>query len=153
MITGRRDFDQETTTLPEAMTTGDLYLCYFRGAAGVGDPLERPYDAVMTDIDGEYLLERFAEPVYGVIPGDASATEERRVRKRDERVAEAVPAREWMARERERVLAGDFIEPVTRMYAESMKLSERWADEFRAFWDLPAGFRYDVPTPEVDLVR
>jgi hypothetical protein len=107
----------------------------------------------MADIDGEYLLERFAEPVYGVIPGDASATEERRVRKRDERVAEAVPAREWMARERERVLAGDFIEPVTRMYAESMKLSERWADEFRAFWDLPAGFRYDVPTPEVDLVR
>ena len=153
MITGRRDFDQETTTLPEAMTTGDLYLCYFRGAAGVGDPLERPYDAVMADVDGEYLLERFAEPVYGVIPGDPSATEERRARKRDERVAEAVPAREWMARERERVLAGDFIEPVTRMYAESMKLSERWADEFRAFWDLPAGFRYDVPTPEVDLVR
>ena len=51
------------------------------------------------------------------------------------------------------MLAGGFIEPVTRMYAESMKLSERWADEFRAFWDLPAGFRYDVPTPEVDLVR
>ena len=75
MITGRRDFDQETTTLPEAMTTGDLYLCYFRGAAGVGDPLERPYDAVMADVDGEYLLERFAEPVYGVIPGDPSATE------------------------------------------------------------------------------
>src|SRR3954451_10354214 len=29
MIKGRRDFDQETTTLPEVMTTGDLYLCYF----------------------------------------------------------------------------------------------------------------------------
>ena len=55
--------------------------------------------------------------------------------------------------ERERVLAGDLIEPVKVGYAESMKLSPRWAAEFRGFWDLPAGFRYDVPTPEVDLVR
>jgi N-methylhydantoinase B len=153
MITGRRDFDQETTTLPEAMTTGDLYLCYFRGAAGVGDPLERPYEAVMADVDGEYLLERFADPVYAVVPGDATATEARRAERREERVAKAVPAREWMASERERVLAGDFIEPVKRMYAESMRLSERWADEFRAFWDLPAGFAYDVPTPEVDQIE
>jgi hypothetical protein len=132
------------------MTTGDLYLCYFRGAAGLGDPLERPYEAVMEDIEGEYLLPRFADSVYGVVPGDPDATSARRAEKREERVAGAVPAREWMARERERVLAGDFIEPVKRMYAESMRLSERWADEFRAFWDLPDGFAYDVPTPEVD---
>jgi N-methylhydantoinase B/acetone carboxylase alpha subunit len=150
MISGRRDFDQETTTLPEAMTTGDLYLCYFRGAAGLGDPLERPYAEVMADIEGEYLLPRFADSIYGVVAGDEAATSERRAARRDERVADAVPAREWMARERERVLAGDFIEPVKRMYAESMRLSERWADEFRAFWDLPDGFAYDVPTPEVD---
>jgi acetone carboxylase, alpha subunit len=153
LIAGRRDFDQETTTLPEAMTTGDLYLCYFRGAAGVGDPLERPYAAVMEDIEGEFLLERFADSVYGVVPGDAAATEERRAAKREERVAQAIPARKWMARERQRVLAGDFIEPVKRMYAESMRLSERWADEFRTFWDLPDGFAYDVPTPEVDQVQ
>jgi N-methylhydantoinase B len=153
MITGRRDFDQDTTTLPEAMTTGDLYLCYFRGAAGVGDPLERPYESVMADVEGEYLLDRFADSIYGVVPGDPAATEERRAAKRSERVAGAVPAREWIARERERVLAGDFIEPVQRMYAESMRLSERWADEFRAFWDLPDGFVYNVPTPEVDQVQ
>jgi hypothetical protein len=39
------------------------------------------------------------------------------------------------------------------MYAESMLLSERWAREFREFWDLPEDFTFDVPTPEVDLAK
>ncbi len=39
------------------------------------------------------------------------------------------------------------------MYAESMRLSERWAAEFREFWDLPADFDFPVPTPEVDIVQ
>jgi len=51
------------------------------------------------------------------------------------------------------VLAGDFIEPVRRMYAESLRLSQRWAREFREFWDLPEGFDYDIETPEVDVAR
>jgi hypothetical protein len=33
------------------------------------------------------------------------------------------------------------------MYAESMRLSERWAAEFREFWDLPADFDFPVATP------
>jgi len=49
-------------------------------------------------------------------------------------------------------LAGDFIEPVKRMYAESIRLSDRWAREFREFWDLPDDFDYaDVATPQVDM--
>ena len=39
------------------------------------------------------------------------------------------------------------------MYAESLRLSDRWADEFRSFWDLPDGFDYDIETPEVDIAR
>ena len=58
-----------------------------------------------------------------------------------------------MAGERERVLAGDFIEPVRRMYAESIRLSDRWAREFRDFWDLPDDFDYDIPTPQVEMSR
>ena len=38
------------------------------------------------------------------------------------------------------------------MYAESLRLSDRWADEFRSFWDLP-DFDYDIETPEVDIAR
>jgi len=153
VVSGRRQFDLETTTLPEVMREGDLYLSILRGGAGLGDPLERPYEAVMEDVDGDFLLARYAEPVYGVVPGDPDATEAARAAARERRAAEAVPVREWMAAERERVLAGDFIEPVRRMYAESLRLSQRWAREFREFWDLPEGFDYDIETPEVDVAR
>ena len=34
-------------------------------------------------------------------------------------------------------------------YAESMKLSERFAAEFRGFWDLPEDFAFDIATPTV----
>jgi N-methylhydantoinase B/acetone carboxylase alpha subunit len=128
-------------------------LSILRGGAGLGDPLERPYESVMEDIDGDFLLARYAEPVYGVVPGDPDATEAARAAARDRRGDEAVPVREWMAAERERVLAGDFIEPVRRMYAESLRLSQRWAAEFREFWDLPEDFDYDIDTPEVDIAK
>jgi hypothetical protein len=72
---------------------------------------------------------------------------------REERAARAVPVREWMATERQRLLDGDLIDPVKRMYAESLRLSDRWASEFRAFWDLPDDFDYDLDTPEVDLAK
>src|SRR5438874_1625792 len=152
-VTGDRQFDLETTTLPEVMTQGDLYLCMFRGGAGLGDPLERPYDAVMADVEGEFLLPRFAESLYGVVRGDPQATEGRRQAMRAERAERAVPVREWMQAERQRVLDGDMIDPVKRMYAESLRLSERWAREFREFWDLPDDFDYDIDTPEVDLAK
>ncbi|MEA2388712.1 MAG: acetone carboxylase, alpha subunit [Thermoleophilaceae bacterium] len=153
VVTGRRQFDIETTSLPELMRQGDLYLCCFRGAAGLGDPIERPYDSVMEDVAGDYLLPRYAESVYGVVAGDPDATARRRDAMREERGARAVPVREWMKGERERVLNGDFIEPVKRMYAESIRLSERWAGEFREFWDLPDDFDYDIPTPQVDMSK
>jgi acetone carboxylase, alpha subunit len=152
-IAGEHRFDIETTTLPELMRQGDLYLCMFRGACGLGDPLERPYESVMEDVDGDFLLPRYAASVYGVVPGDPGATEGRRKEMYEERAERAVPVREWMKSERERVLAGDFIEPVKRMYAESIRLSERWAAEFREFWDLPDDFDYEVETPQVELSK
>ncbi|MEA2353516.1 MAG: acetone carboxylase, alpha subunit, partial [Thermoleophilaceae bacterium] len=111
------------------------------------------YDSVMEDVAGDYLLPRYAESVYGVVAGDPDATARRRDARREERGARAVPVREWMKGERERVLNGDFIEPVKRMYAESIRLSERWAGEFREFWDLPDDFDYDIPTPQVDMSK
>ena len=39
------------------------------------------------------------------------------------------------------------------MYAESMRLSEHWAAEFREFWDLPEDFDFPVPTPTVDISK
>jgi N-methylhydantoinase B/oxoprolinase/acetone carboxylase alpha subunit len=152
-IAGEHLFDIETTTLPDVYREGDLYLCMFRGGAGLGDPLERPYESVMADIEGDFLLPRYAETVYGVVPGDSRASAQRRSELRDARAAKAVPVREWMATERKRILDRDMIEPAQRMYAESMRLSPKWAAEYREFWQLPDDFEFDVPTPEVDLSR
>lgn len=165
MVTGRRDFDQNCVTLPEVMQQGDVYVCVFNGGAGLGDPLERRPEHVEADLNGDFLLPRLAESVYaasasrderGVWHVDAEVTERRRSEAREARRTKAVPVREWMAGQRERILAhhdggGDFGTHVQRMYDESMKLSPRWAQEFRAFWDLPDGFLFGAATPTADL--
>ncbi len=169
LVKGRRDFDQRTLTLPEKMVEGDLYLSLYRGGAGLGDPLDRELDDVQKDLDGNYLLSRLARSIYGAVVEDGrvlvgeSLAERKRIR--EQRDAASVPVREWMKGERERILrhrsdpdapasgAVDelFIEPVQRMYAESLRLSEPWAGEFRRFWDLPDDFDFPVETPTVDI--
>ena len=167
MITGRRDFDQHTVTLPEVMQQGDLYVCVYHGGDGLGDPIERRPEHIEEDLNGEFLLPRFAEAVYGAVAArdsdgqwsvDAEATARRRDAIREERRARAVPVRDWLKGQRERVLAhadggGDFGPHIQRMYAESMRLSSRWADEFKRFWELPDDFDFPVPTPTVEISK
>jgi acetone carboxylase alpha subunit len=149
------------------MQQGDLYVCVYHGGDGLGDPLDRTPEHLEEDLNGDFLLPRFVESVYGAIAEadadgrwtiDRESTEERRAAARDERRAKAVPVREWMAGQRERILAhadggGEFGAHVQRMYAESIRLSERWATEFREFWDLPADFDFPVATPTVDISK
>ncbi len=162
LVDGRVDFDQRTLTMPDAMRDGDLYLSPMRGGSGVGDPLERDPAAVAADVAGGYLIARLAASVYGVeLDGggavDLAATERRRAAIRREREARSVPVSAWREGERARILAhaqedGErFIAPVQRMYAESMRLSPTWAAEFRSFWELDDDFRFDVPTPTVEI--
>lgn len=63
------------------------------------------------------------------------------------------PVAEWWARERDRLLAGDLIEPLKATYAESMRLGPAWAAEYRGFWDLPEEFDFDVLTPSTPTQR
>jgi acetone carboxylase gamma subunit len=107
------------------------------------------------------LIPRLAESVYGVVASgdvaDERATAQRREAIRRERAERSVPVSRWLASERERILANategaeHFIPAVQRMYAESMRLSPRWAAECRAFWDLPDDFGFDIQTPTVDI--
>jgi acetone carboxylase gamma subunit len=115
-----------------------------KGGAGLGDPLLRDAAAVERDVREGHLLPRFAESVYGVSDRDAF---------RRRRLERGIPVREWMAAERERVLAQAYAEQVKAMYAESMRLSPKWAAEYRGFWDLPEDFDYDVATPTVTLAH
>jgi acetone carboxylase, alpha subunit len=135
-----REYKLDNFTLLHPFENGDLYLSVMKGAAGLGDPLLRPAKAVQRDVEEGHLLPRFADSVYGVSDRDA-------YRKR--RLGRARPVREWWAEQRERVLAQEAIEPVKIMYAECMRLSPRWAAEYRGFWDLPEDFQWEAVTPTV----
>ncbi len=104
-------------------------------------PLERPPEAVERDVAEGHLLPRFAESVYGGL----------RSRRRSRPAARSGPGlpRSGGPSSASRVLDGELIDPVKVAYAESMKLSERWAAEFRGFWDLPEDFEFEIETPTV----
>jgi N-methylhydantoinase B/acetone carboxylase alpha subunit len=163
-VSGDRQFDQRTLTMPESMTEGDLYLSPMRGGAGTGDPIERPPGTVAGDVADGFLIERMAHDLYGVVINssggvDEAGTTRRRREIRETRRQRSLEVSEWIELERNRILAhldeqkpGDsFIKPVQRMYAESMRLSPEWAEGFRSFWRLPEDFVFDIPTPTVDI--
>jgi N-methylhydantoinase B/acetone carboxylase alpha subunit len=139
-----REYKNDGMTLLSPFANGDLYLSVMKGGAGLGDPLLRPVEAVCSDVCEGHLLPRFAESVYGV--SDREAFRRRRLER-------AVPVRAWMAAERARVLAQDLAQPIAEMLAESMRLSPRWAAEYRGFWDLPEDFEFDASTPTVAAAR
>src|SRR4029077_12926564 len=139
-----REYKNDGMTMLSPFANGDLYLSVMKGGAGLGDPLLRPLDAVQRDIDEGHLLPRFAESVYG--SSDREAFRARRLQR-------AVGVREWMSSERVRILAQDIAQPIKETLAESMRLSPRWAAEYRGFWDLPEDFHFDVITPTVALAR
>lgn len=151
--------DKQGITTEAMFEDYDLYLNYIRGGPGFGDPLEREPARVAEDVNGGYLIERFAETVYGVklkkgddglFEADEAGTEALRAQIRKDRLAKAVPTREWMAKERERILAKDAGVHVQQMYASSFKLGPRFEENFRKFWDLPIDWQLleaDLPIP------
>ena len=157
-IAGEHDYKQDAFTTDEPLAAGDLYLIVLRGGSGLGDPLLRPPASVAADVRDRHLLPRFADSVYGVALGgegeaEAAATDARRDELRRSRLERAVPVAEWWTDQRERILAGDLIEPLRVMFAESMKLSPRWAAEYRGFWDLAPDFEFAVPTPTISHIE
>jgi N-methylhydantoinase B/oxoprolinase/acetone carboxylase alpha subunit/acetone carboxylase gamma subunit len=158
-IGGEHEYKQDNFTTEQPIGNGDLYLLVLRGGSGLGDPLLRPPAAVADDIAGNHLLPRFAGSVYGVALDDGGSVDEpgtaaRRAAIREQRLAGAVPTREWWPTQRERILAGELTMRNKVMLAESMRLSPRWAAEYRGFWDLPEDFEFeDAVTPTIDVGR
>ena len=145
------EFDHRSLTLAEPYQENDLYLAVQRGGPGLGDPLERDPQAVEDDLNEGFLLPRFAENVYGAVFSqesngkykvNAEATVKQRVEIRKKRLERAVPAAEYLAQERDRVLHGDLHQPVKEMYESSCTLSSAWAEKYRTFWNLPSDFEF-----------
>lgn len=148
--------DQQCTTTEAIFENHDLYLNYMRGGPGFGDPLDRDCASVENDLNSRFVLPEFAEKVYGVVISqdkndmwkvNIAKTAARRKEVRKERIARAVPTREWMKEERARILTKHASVQVRHMFATSFDLSAKFKKEFKAFWDLPE----DWELPESEL--
>ena len=148
--------DHETTEGPYISSphkAGDIFSHAYNGGGGYGDPLERDPAKVAYDVENGFVTEVAARNVSGVIVAqdeesgdwtvDAKATAKARAKLRANRRKRAVPVSEWIESERERVSGKDFVYEVRRMYQGGMKLSPRFAEEFRAFWSLPKTFAFE----------
>ena len=119
---------------------------------GYGDPLERDPVLVLDDIIQGHSSQIHGERVHGVrfkgsmddetLEIDFLQTQKTRKRLRSERLQGAVPVMEWFESEKNKVIQGDFAPEVLKMYRAAMDLSEEFAREFRAFWQLENGFAY-----------
>ena len=152
--------DKQCVTTEDCYDNHDLYLNYLRGGPGFGDPIDREPKAIESDLNQKFLLPEYARKVYGavfsqdakgVFTVDAAATQARRAEMRKERLARALPTREWMKEERERILNKHASVQVQHMFATSFALSEKFTNQFKDFWTLPADWQLledelDVPT-------
>ena len=135
------------------LSQDDIFTHAYNGGGGYGDPLERDPERAAADVADGQSTREFAELVHAVrfegsaedgnLRADPEATARERERRRAQRLAEAVPVGEWIAAEKERVAARDFAPEVRKMYAAAMKLSPRFAADFREFWGLSDGFNFD----------
>ncbi len=148
--------DNSLCHLADPHSEHDIYLSLIAGGHGLGDVLERDPGAVADDLNDLYLLPRFARSIYGVVAHlaedgkwqvDTAGTEDLRAQMRRERLERSVPVQEWFEAEKAHASALDMIEPVRRMYTESIGLSAAFADEFRKFWELPDDWQ---PPGQVD---
>ena len=142
--------DKQCMTTEDCYDNHDLYLNYLRGGPGFGDPFDREPKAIEKDLNEKFLLPEFAKKVYGavfaqdakgVFSVDAAGTQARRAELRKERLARAVPVREWMKEERERIINKHASQAVQHMFATSFALSEKFTKQFKDFWSLPADWQ------------
>jgi acetone carboxylase alpha subunit len=130
--------------------SGDIFTHSYNGGGGYGDVLERDPIKTAYDVENGFLTPEAAVNVFGIVireapetdrlEADLAATAALRKQMRADRIAASVPVAEWIAAEAKRVAASDFAPEVGKMHANAMKLSPRFASDFRKFWGLDASF-------------
>jgi acetone carboxylase alpha subunit len=129
----------------------DLFTAMTGDGGGFGDPIERDPEAVRRDLRNRLTTDWTGRNVYCVavdpetLEIDQAETERLRRERREERLRQAIPASEYRARERKRVLRGDFPAPTARMYRDVLRFSEGFRKAFMEFWDLPEGWEMRDP--------
>ncbi len=139
---------------PISLENYDLIHFSMSGGPGYGDPLERKEEALKVDLKEGIYTEKIVNNVFGIVAEfnedkkewmiNEEATMKRREELRMERQEQSVSFEEYWKEERERILNGSYHEAVTLMYHESFDLSQKFAKEFRKFWNLPENFNFEV---------
>jgi acetone carboxylase alpha subunit len=152
MLEGDKKILDRSMMHPVPMKTGDVFIQHYQGGPGYGDPIERDPVMVVHDLNNNTAIGRKAVDVYGVAAWfdgeeklwkhDAVKTVELRRAIRERRKRNGVPAKEWMEKERARILEKRLPGVILQTYRESMELSPEFAREFREFWTLPPDFTF-----------
>ncbi|MBW2397531.1 MAG: hydantoinase B/oxoprolinase family protein [Deltaproteobacteria bacterium] len=138
---------------PEPLQDYDIIVHPIAGAQAMGDPISRDPAAVANDLNEGWTTERVASEIHGVVTSkpngayvaDEAKTAQKREQIRKQRIERAVPFKDWWEKEREKVRAQEGMDPaVIRMWAGSMKLSPKYAEELRRFWNLPEDFTFSI---------
>ncbi|MEE8474753.1 MAG: hydantoinase B/oxoprolinase family protein, partial [Myxococcota bacterium] len=138
---------------PEPLHDYDIIVHPIAGAQAMGDPIARDPAAVVNDLNEGWTSERVAFEIHGVVTSkpngayvaDAAKTSKKREKIRKQRIERAIPFKDWWEKEREKVQAQEGMDPaVIRMWAGSMELSPKYAEELRRFWNLPEDFTFGI---------
>jgi N-methylhydantoinase B/oxoprolinase/acetone carboxylase alpha subunit len=126
----------------------DMFGIVHKGGAGYDDPINRDPKLVVRDAEMGFVSKEYAERIHGVVLkceggkwiADLEATLRKRQAIKRERIAKAIPVKDFMEKERERILAKDLPEHVLRCFRDCMKISKRFKEEFYEFWNLEENF-------------
>lgn len=145
-----KNFDVHSTAFWKDLKQYDLFSIFYTGGAGYGDPAERNPELVRSDLNNGLLSKEIAKRIYGVEAYydekektwriDSKATQGLRREIKKARLKRGIPVKEWWKKEREKVAKRKIASLVRETYRESMELSEKFAKEFREFWQLPENF-------------
>lgn len=139
------------TYFPKQFDNYDLVHFQMGGGPGWGDPLDRPREKVIEDVEEQVYSPETVADVYGIVGEfdeddlefevDEAASEQAREEIRDRRREESMPYEEFYEQERQRVKDGDVSDQVATMYDEVFEISEAFAESFESFWGTRGAFR------------
>ncbi len=149
LVKGDITVTEEGGLFPIPFKEYDLYVNFYYGGPGYGDPIERDPRLVEADLnDGKTLL-KTAESVYGVSAEkdgkgkyvvNIDRTKALRKSIKLKRQEHSISVKEWTKTERKKIIDKKLPKVVMDMYRDSMELSGEWAKEFIEIWDLPENF-------------
>jgi acetone carboxylase alpha subunit len=133
---------------------GDLYQAATPGVSpGFGDPIKRDPALVKEDLDSGLLSIERCRSIYGVEASydekaeewaiDEKKTAELRKKKRKERLAKGITAKQWWQKRRQDLIEGNLTQLLKEMYNDSLAKGKKWPGEFIAFWGLPSDFKFE----------